>query len=262
MASAIVYLPNRIDAGRPYVNVVLHLERGGTAIADHSMNYDTLVVTPSTPIGGGSLPASAGSATNVPCFDLTGQPPSLYVGLAPPAGTIPGVFLPEDGAPPPFDELKQAVTQVLAVDPAIIDPAAPAPDLAVLTPQQCTHIARELLWRRTTVNPVPLAVTASHDHVPLEQLYTGPPATPPSAVTSFQGDRRLVGASRHAGRGRRGCREQRVRLRGLVWNNRSNGSASPSATPGSPPVSAPSAVRPQPCETAKVHSKCLGEKRP
>lgn len=188
VASAIVFLPSRIDAGKPYVNVVLHLERGGTAIADRSINYDTPVVNLSTPVVGGPLPAFAGSPTSVPCFDLANVPPALYVGLPPPAGATPGVSLPEDGAPPPFADLKQAVTQVLAVDPAIIDPAAPAPDLAALTPQQCTHIARELLWQRTTANAVPLAVTASHDHVPLELLYTGAPVTPPTPFKTFGGD--------------------------------------------------------------------------
>ncbi len=188
VASAVVFLPGPIDAGQPYVNVVLQLERTGVAIADRSINYDAPVVSQATPIAGVQFPSFVGSLITVPCFDLASLPPTLYVGLAPPAGALPSVGLPADGAPPPFGDLQQAVTQVLAVDPAIIDPSAPAPDLAALTPQQCTHIAREILWQRTTVNPVPVSSTATHDHVLLERLYTGPPTAPSNPPTSFAGD--------------------------------------------------------------------------
>jgi hypothetical protein len=188
VASAVVLLPGPIDAGKPYVNVVLQIVRSSDPIADRSMNYDAPLVSVSTPIVGGPLLTSAGSLTAVPCFDLDSLAPSLYVGLAPPAGAIPSVTLPADGAPPSFAELLHAVTQVLAIDPAIIDPASPAPDLAALTPQQCTHIAREVLWQRSTVNPVPVANKATHDNVQLEKLYTGPPTAPPNPPGSFVGD--------------------------------------------------------------------------
>jgi hypothetical protein len=69
-------------------------------------------------------------------------------------------------------------------------------------------------------------------------------------------DRRIVGAGHRTGRGRRGYREQEERASvDWSWNNRSNGGASPSATPPSP---APSARRQRlglnPCESAKVHN--------
>ncbi len=186
-ASAVIFLGGGIDAGQPYVNVVLHLDRGGVNIADRSMNYDAPVVSLTTPINGTAYDSYEGSPQQVNCFDVH-VPPSLYVGLAPPAGALGTVTLPADGSPPNFADLKDAVTKVLAIDPHIIDPAAPVPDLAALSPQQCTHIAREMLWLRTTVNPVPLPEKATHDHVALEMLYTGPPATPPAPATSFSGD--------------------------------------------------------------------------
>ncbi len=188
VASAVIFVGGMIDASQPYINVVLQIKRNSTQIADRSLNYDAPVIGLPTPLNANLLDTFAGSGIQVPCFDLASYLPTLYVGLAPPAGATPSIGLPADGSPPPFADLHQAITQVLAVDPAIIDPAAPAPDLAALTPQQCTHIAREILWQRTSVNPVPLAQKATNDKVPLEQLYTGPPASPPDPPTSFSGD--------------------------------------------------------------------------
>lgn len=184
VASAIIFLPGPVDSGQPYVNVVLKLDRSGTAIADQSINYDTPVISPGTPIGGVDLETFPSSGVLVPCFDLAAMAPSLYVGLAPPAGALASVNLPADGSPPAFADLQNAVSEVLAVDPAIIDPSAPTPDLSALTPQQCTHIAREILWQRSTVNPVPQSVVVTHDNVGLEQLYTAQPGS----SSSWSGD--------------------------------------------------------------------------
>lgn len=188
VASAVIFLGGAIDAGQPYVNIVLQIERNTAAITDRSINYDAPVVALPTPLNGTLLDTFTGSGSAVPCFDLANSPPTLYVGLAPAAGALASIDLPADGSPPPFADLRKAVTKVLATDPAIIDPAAPAPDLAALTPQQCTHIAREILWLRTSINPVPLSQRATNDNVPLEQLYTGAPVSPPNPPASFSGD--------------------------------------------------------------------------
>ena len=187
VASAVIFLPANIDAGKPYVNVVLKIARSGVGIADRSFNYDAPVASLGTPLNfDGNFDTYQGSGTKVPCFTVP-MAPSLYVGLLPPAGALPSVNLPADGGPPPFSDLQTAVQKVLAVDPTLIDPAAGVPNIASLTPQQCTHIARELLWVRTAANPVPGPDTTTQSKVPLEQLYTAA-QPPPAAPASLAGD--------------------------------------------------------------------------
>lgn len=187
VASAVILLPANVEAGRPYVNVVLKIERNGVEIADRSINYDAPVVSLATPINSdGDHATYLGSAASVHCFTVA-APPSLYVGLAPPAGALPSVDLPADGSPPPFTQLQKAVGDLLAIDPTKIDPAAPVPDIAALTPQQCTHIAREMLWLRSAANPVPVPDDTTQTKAPLEKLYTAQ-SPPPAAPTTIAGD--------------------------------------------------------------------------
>lgn len=187
VASAVIYLPAKFVAGEPYVNVVLSIERSGVAIADRSINYDAPVVSLPKPIASsGDFPTHLASAVKVHCFSVAAAP-SLYVGLTPPAGALPSVDLPADGGPPPFAQLQKAVSDLLAIDPTKIDPTAVVPDISALTPQQCTHLAREMLWMRSAANPVPVPDNTTQSKVALETLFTAN-SPPPSAPTSIGGD--------------------------------------------------------------------------
>ncbi|MGF7236128.1 MAG: hypothetical protein ACQSGP_14375, partial [Frankia sp.] len=85
-ASGVILVTAPFDAGRPYLNVVLHLERGGAPIADRSINYDAPVIDLNLPLVGGPRDTYALSNDAVVCFGLADALPSLYVGLSPPAG--------------------------------------------------------------------------------------------------------------------------------------------------------------------------------
>jgi hypothetical protein len=187
VASAVIYLPANIVAGEPYVNVVLSIERSGVAIADRSLNYDVPVASLPRPIvSSGGFPTYLLSLVDVPCFAVD-APPGLYIGLLPPAGALPSVDLPADGSPPPFDQLQKAVSDLLEIDPTKIDPTAVVPDISALTPQQCTHLAREMLWMRSAANPVPVPDNTTQSKVALETLSTAK-SPPPGAPTSIGGD--------------------------------------------------------------------------
>jgi hypothetical protein len=95
----------------------------------------------------GSLPPA------VPAFYAALGPTALYIPLPEPltgiAAGMAHVDIPEDGTPPPFGALVNAVNIVLADDPG-----APVPDLATLTPEQCRQIANEIVYNRT-LDPLP-----------------------------------------------------------------------------------------------------------
>jgi hypothetical protein len=120
----------------------LTLKRGAQKIVDRSLNYN-VVKNPS-------------------------PEPSLYVAL-PLSGAGLGasdafVDIPTDGSPPSFQDLYKAVKTVLSADPAPPDIDA---YIRSLTPQQCRHIAYEIVWNRTLL-PMP----APPQGRKLEDLYT------------------------------------------------------------------------------------------
>jgi hypothetical protein len=151
VAVAIVDVPAGLDhpPGAPiYINVVLQVERNGTRIADHSLNYDVTTVT----YPGPALPPPIAIPLPGPYYDdLALFPvPSLYLALPidPSLAGLPGIDLAADGTPPAFGDLEKEVKDVLAQDPG------GAPDLAALTAAQCLHIARELVSNRA-YDPLP-----------------------------------------------------------------------------------------------------------
>jgi hypothetical protein len=86
--------------------------------------------------------------------------PKPLVGLA--AGTA-YLEISADGTPPPFDAVRNAVETVMKKDPKVPPPPL---DLTRLTPEQCQHLAWEIVSNRT-LDPLP------EPSKPLEQLYSG-----------------------------------------------------------------------------------------
>jgi len=135
-----------------YVTPDLRIEasRAGTTLSFKNLYYDVQIL----PVG--SLPP----ASSFPGL----QPTSLYLKL--PAPVPPGLAsleLSDDGSPPNFQALKDAVTTVLAADQQPNPPAV----LGALTADQARHIASEIVWGA---------------QAPLPDL---PPAPPPGGLGTF-----------------------------------------------------------------------------
>ena len=121
----------------PLINVVLSVQRNGTAIADDSINYDCGVATDLV----------------VPIDSLTGIPVALYLGLGPAGtelGNQPYLQVPSRGAPS-YDQLSTVIAQIVEADPGSMGGYDPAN----LTSAQCLHLAREIVSNRTA-NPLPV----------------------------------------------------------------------------------------------------------
>jgi hypothetical protein len=159
-AEAVIELPASIDpkfvSPQSLVNVVLDIARNGASLVDHSMNYDVQVfATPTVDQNTRLTQASLYLALPDPQFDS-------------------GDYLipPSDGTPTPYQILDKAVRAILAEDPG-----GSLPDVTNLTPNDCLHIARELVSNRTARPlPAPLVGTSNGGGTPdLAQLYTSAP---------------------------------------------------------------------------------------
>jgi hypothetical protein len=124
-------------AGRPEhatIDLILNVTRNGVLVHD-SIHYNVPVI-------------------DVPAPFAWQGPVAAYVPLPDPGvetdPTDAYVELPADGSPPSFEQLRTAVEAVLADDPG----AAAQPDLSALTPEQCSHIALEILAKRSR-RPLP-----------------------------------------------------------------------------------------------------------
>jgi hypothetical protein len=139
---------------REYLTPDLRIDasRGGTTLSDRNLYYDVQVLS------SGSLPP----AGDFPTLD----PTSLYLKLPHPvAPGLASLELNEDGSPPNFQALKDAVTTVLAADQQPVPPAV----LGTLSADQARHIACEIVW-------------GGQDPLP------DPPAPPPpSGLGTFDG---------------------------------------------------------------------------
>jgi hypothetical protein len=137
---------------REYVTPDLRIEltRGGTTFSDKNLYYDVEILSV------GSLPSSDS-------FPALG-PPSLYLKLPTPvAPGLASLELNDDGSPPNFQALKNAVTIVLSADQQPNPPAV----IGALTADQARHIAFEIVWGAQDPLPDP------------------PPAPPPSGLGTF-----------------------------------------------------------------------------
>lgn len=155
VATAVIEIPALPEY--QYNDVVLNIERNGEKINERRLHYNA----PSAQI-------SALDAHDA----YSGLAASLYVALPPPArdldSNIAHIDLPDDGTPPNFTELKEAIRKVLQGDPDgainFADDAVLDDFLAQLSPQQCRHIAYEIVWNRQT-DPLPVPQS-------LEDMYT------------------------------------------------------------------------------------------
>ena len=169
VASAVIEVPAGLtEFASP--DVLLKIERNGKPLIEHSFHYNVAITTITDSLNPANPPAlrALGEAVRA-------APASLYVAL-PPAGQgakpSPSVTLPEGGTPPKYDELLAAVTDVINKDPGVGNA-----NLAQLTPEQCRHIAYEIVWNRTS-KPLPGAPSSNNAQPPsLEYLYTGVPAS-------------------------------------------------------------------------------------
>jgi hypothetical protein len=123
-----------------------------TPIAVKDLNYNVEVAPVSMP----AVNAPGAYAALAPVAAYIAVPPSLS-GL--PAGTT-FLEVPTDGTPPPYAAVLTAMQAVVAQDPGAASPA----DITALTPAQCRHIAREIVFNRI-LEPLP------QPSKPLEQLY-------------------------------------------------------------------------------------------
>ncbi|MFE0458303.1 hypothetical protein ACFW1A_03455 [Kitasatospora sp. NPDC058965] len=139
-----------------------------TPIVVKDLNYDV-------DLDAGPLPVLAD-----PVLYAALGPTALYLALPPsPAGLPVGtavVDLPTDGSAPSFTAVQKAVEAVLAKDPGAAHPV----DITALTPAQCRHIAREIVFNRT-LNPLP------QPPQPLESLYRDV-GSDDTARRQFEGD--------------------------------------------------------------------------
>lgn len=147
------------------VNVVVSVTRGGSKIREDSLDYDVQLwgssgspyavpLTSVLGVGGTSLALDGTESGGIVGFYLPLPDPAFDAG----SGTT-YLVPPADGSVPAFADLKAAVDAILAEDPSGVS------DPADLTPQQCLHIARELVGNRYAA-PLPAPSSA------VQELYT------------------------------------------------------------------------------------------
>lgn len=142
----------------------LEVERNGVAISTPQIYYNSPILTIDTipdpiipepiPVDEVTLPGGALDIDAIPTDPYTDDdiaPVGLYLFLPPASQQIDPdaafVELPEDGTPPNYAQLLAAVNQVLEDD---LDNTS---NLSALTPRQCQHIAREIIFNNLSLLP-------------------------------------------------------------------------------------------------------------
>jgi hypothetical protein len=143
----------------------LKIERDNKKIVDRSINYNVFESSVSVPVP--LAPPPFPPSVTEQYFNQ--EPVSVYLALPEPERgldlNVAQVELPTDGTPPNFGELKDAVRKVLEKEPANIPNSDMDQRMAQLTPEQCRHIAYEIVWNRQ-MNPLPVPSRS------LEEMYT------------------------------------------------------------------------------------------
>ncbi len=150
VATAVIQVP----AGRlEYIHsdVKLTISRNGKPVHDQSLNYNVDIHTAPNmpPPGQFQSIAVTSSYVALPAPERDRDPALAFVEM------------PEDGTPPAFADLLAAVIKVLNADPQLNNY-----NLTSLTPEQCKHIAFEIVYNRTLF-PLPKPTKYT-----LEQFYT------------------------------------------------------------------------------------------
>lgn len=185
VASAVIEVPAGMkEFAGP--DVLIKLERSGAPLIDKSFHFNVAVTTIAESLNPPDIPALRALGTKV-----CAAPASFYVALPPAeqgAKPSPFVTLPDGGTPPKYDELLAAVKDVIKQDPG-----AGNVDLAQLTPEQCRHIAYEIVWNRTT-KPLPGAPPSIKAEPPsLEYFYTGVPDSDLTGMLKEAGRKKFEG---------------------------------------------------------------------
>ncbi len=141
MPAATAVVPITDPAGYPrYNDLVVDVTRHGRSIIRQNIDYDVSVLSLGAPPAKDPFVYDALSPV---AFFLA--LPDPHVALDPSTGYI---EVPSDGTPPRFQDLVDVVQKVLLGDPG------GSPDISALTPDQCKHIANEIVWNRS-VAPLP-----------------------------------------------------------------------------------------------------------
>jgi hypothetical protein len=143
----------------PRPDLRIHFQRGGSqTIIDPNVYYDVPLHT----AGSAPPPDDYQSISNAEVSAFVTLPAALDPSLA-------GVDLPADGSLPSYDSLLTAINKVLAADPDAGATLATLTATKALTPDQCRHIAYEIVWGSAPDLPVPASA--------IEPMYTNPPNT-------------------------------------------------------------------------------------
>jgi len=166
MSVATAVIPVPTPAANSYLDIAVIATRNGVRIplpAAYSAYYNVIVTSDTTP-----------TPDQYQAIPL--EQTAFYISL-PPLPLMQGINLviPPDGSAPAFDQLVNAMQNAIANDPYF----SPAPDISMLTADQCTRMAYDIVWSQQTCLPAPPD--------PLESLYTIPPATGGSASGSNGG---------------------------------------------------------------------------
>jgi hypothetical protein len=149
VATAILPL---LDPPPPYLAVRIVAARGAEIIPI-STTFHNMLTHPAPP-----------PTTPYDYQAITPDETGLYVALPPQPGANPiSLAVPEDGSPPPFDLLLEAMRTALRNDPI---PGATL-DTLISSPAQCRRVAYDIVWSSQNALPAPPD--------PLEFMYTNPP---------------------------------------------------------------------------------------
>ncbi len=164
VGTAVIDIPGGVEYQT--ADIRLEITRAGGEII-HNQKYYNVPVQPGAIPGPGSFQGISETSLHLPLpvAGLNLDPNDAFVNL------------PEDGSPPNYESLRQAVLIVLDADPGgIVDVNGedPADNLVLrgLSLEQCQHIAFEIAWNRTLF-PLPEPPRS------LEEMYTSPPNDDP-----------------------------------------------------------------------------------
>ena len=160
-ATAVIELKLLPAGYKEYVSSDLRIEisRGVSTISDKNFYYDVKTVA-------GPMPAPA-TFQSYESSDV-----GVYLKLPRPiAAGLASLDLNDDGSPPNFKVLKDAVNVVLNADQQGVTPAV----LGSLTPDQARHVAHEIIWGPQDPLPAPPTYGIPPNYDDLGALYSDPP---------------------------------------------------------------------------------------
>lgn len=149
VATAVIPIPT--PPASSYLDITVVATRNGIQIPLPAAYYNVIVTNGASP-------------TPDEYQAIALEQTAFYISLPPPplSDTI-NLVIPTDGSAPTFDPLLNAMQSAIANDPYF----SPAPDISMLSEDQCTRMAYDIVWSQQTYLPAPPD--------PLDSLYTNPP---------------------------------------------------------------------------------------